>query len=199
VAEYIRLIVESLFIPIVVALVIWAVKQRRKDQAEIKKTLADAGKSEAEGEVAHETIEAAVQLADINTLKEGITAMSAAFKEERESLVRRLDEAAKTAKIALARQNALAGEVDDLRGDIERYHREVLDMYRRDQYHARAIHLLTDWINDNLPRLLELRPDIPKPPVIDPLPPLHIHESEDVPMRRWYDAQPSLDSEDQEL
>jgi type I site-specific restriction endonuclease len=199
VGETIRLVLESLFFPLAIGLVIWAVTQRNSDRAAIEKTLAEAGKTQTESELTEETFEAAVQLADIKTLQESITTMGAAFREERESLERRLEVATLTAKTALVRQNELAHEVDTMRGDVQRYHREVLDMYRRDQYHARALQLLTDWIEDNLPRLLEIRPDLPDPPLSEPLPPLHIPPTEDVPSRRWYDREPSLDTDDQEL
>jgi hypothetical protein len=199
VGETIRLVLESLFFPLAIGLVIWAVTQRNSDRAVIEKTLAEAGKTQTESDLSEETFEAAVQLADIKTLQESITTMGAAFREERESLERRLETATLTAKTALVRQNELAHEVDTMRGDVQRYHREVLDMYRRDQYHARALQLLTDWIEDNLPRLLEIRPDLPDPPLSEPLPPLHIPPNEDVPSRRWYDREPSLDTNDQEL
>jgi hypothetical protein len=199
VGETVRTILESLFFPLAIGLVIWAVTQRNSDRATIEKTLAEAGKTQTEGDLSEETFEAAVQLADIKTLQESITTMGAAFREERESLERRLEVATLTAKTALVRQNELAHEVDTMRGDVQRYHREVLDMYRRDQYHARALQLLTDWIEDNLPRLLEIRPDLPDPPLSEPLPPLHIPPTEDVPSRRWYDREPSLDTNDQEL
>jgi hypothetical protein len=197
--ETIRLILESLFFPLAIGLVIWAVTQRNSDRAMIEKTLAEAGRAQTEGDLSEETFEAAVQLADIKTLQESITTMGAAFREERESLERRLETATLTAKTALVRQNELAHEVDTMRGDVQRYHREVLDMYRRDQYHARALQLLTDWIEDNLPALHDIRPDLPDPPVSDPLPPLHIPPNEDVPSRRWYDREPSLNTDDQEL
>jgi hypothetical protein len=199
VIDLVRSILETLFIPIAVGLVIWAVTQRTRDKAEIKKTLADAGKSVVEGKVAEETVEAAVQLADITTLKEGIAAMANAYREERESLTRELDRATKTAETCLTKHAELQREVEDMRADMQRYHREVLDMYRRDLYHAHALKILTEWINDNLPKLLEMRPDIPKPPIVDPLPPLHINPDEDVPARRWYDTEPAVDSRAQEL
>jgi hypothetical protein len=199
VIELIRSIMETLFIPIAVALVIWAVTQRRRDKAEIKKTLADAGKSAVEGKVAEETVEAAVQLADITTLKEGIAAMAAAYREERESLTRELDRATRTAETCLTKHAELQREVEDMRADMQRYHREVLDMYRRDLYHAHALRVLTDWINDYLLEVLHNYPDIPKPPIVDPLPPLHINPDEDVPARRWYDSEPSVDPRAQEL
>lgn len=198
-ADFVQNLVSGLFFPIIIGLIIWAVTQRKNDQALIAKTLADAGKGEAESVVAKETIEAAVQLADISTLKEAAATMSQVFRDERESLRNQLETAVKTAETALTRQTELAHEVDELRADIERYHREVLDMYRRDQYHAHALQALTDWINTNLPKLLEIRPDLPNPPIAEPLPPLHVVDAEDVPNRRWYDREPSVDTDDQEL
>jgi chromosome segregation ATPase len=190
VGEWIRLSLELLFFPAAVGLVIWAVTQRKSDTAAIKKTLAETGKLEAEGEVAQETVDAAVQLADIKTLQESITTMGTAFREERESLERRLATAEATATKALDRNTELGHEVDDLRSDLQRYHREVLDMYRRDQYHARGLQLLTDWIADHVAPLLDQHPEMPEPPVIEPLPPLHIPAAEDIPARRWYDKEP---------
>jgi hypothetical protein len=198
-ADVIRLIIEAAFIPIVVALIIWAVTQRRSDNAAIKKTLAEAGKLETEGEVAEETVEAAIQLADINTLKELIASMSQAYKEEREATDRELERTRKTADTCLLRQTELAHELDNMRADVTRYHREVLDMYRRDLYHAHAIRVLTEWIADNLPKILEAHPGLPRPPQIDPLPPLHIDPDEDLPNRRWYDQTPAVDPDDQEV
>lgn len=198
-ADLIRLILESLFFPAAVGLVIWAVTQRKRDRAEVKKALAETVKVDAEGEVAKETVDAAIQLADITTLKEGIAAMAAAYREERESLTRELDRATKTAETCLVKHAELQHEVENMRADMQRYHREVLDMYRRDLYHAHALKVLTDWINDNLPKLLILHPDIPRPPIIDPLPPLHINPDEDLPTRRWYDSEPALDARDQEI
>lgn len=198
-AEYLRLIIEALFIPLALGIVIWAVTQRKSDKAAIKKTLAEAEKVEAEGDVASETVEAAIQLADIKTLQELITSMSNAYREEREAVQRELDRTKLTAEKCMERQNELAHLQDDMRADVERYHREVLDMYRRDLYHAHAIRVLTEWINDNLPRILEAVPGLPRPPVIDPLPPLHIDPDGDLPMRRWYDREPAVDPDDQEM
>jgi predicted outer membrane protein len=197
--EWIRLVLELLFFPIAIGLIIWAVTQRKTDKAAIQKTLAEASKLDVEGEVAKETVEAAVQLADIKTLQELVTSMAGAYKEERETLERRLASAIQTAETALSRQTELSHEVDDLRADVQRYHREVLDMYRRDQYQAHALELLTDWIETHLPKLLDRYPEIPKPPILEALPPLHIHVDEDVPARRWYDREPAVDAHDQEL
>lgn len=197
--DIIRLILEALFIPIAIALVIWAVTQRKRDRAEVKKTLADAGKIEAEGTVAHETVEAAVQLAEITTLKEGVAAMVATFREERESMRNRLESATLAAQECAREYSEMRSEMENMKADVERYHREVLDMYRRDLYHAHAVRILTEWISDNLPKLLKAFPDLPKPPQIDPLPPLHINPEEDLPSRRWYDTSPAVNPNDQEI
>lgn len=198
-ADTIKLILEGLFFPVAIGLVIWAVTQRHTDKAAVKKTLAEAAKIDAEGEVVQETVEAAVALADISTLKESVGLMSTAFREERQSLRERLNAAVKAADTCIERQTELAHLHDDMRADVERYHREVLDMYRRDLYHANAVHILTEWINDVAPILQQLRPDLPRPPHIDPLPPLHINPDEDLPKRRWYDYEPSVDPADQEM
>jgi hypothetical protein len=205
-AETIKLILEGLFFPIAIGLVIWAITQRKSDKATIVKTLAEAGKVEAESDkteqevvIARQTVEAAVQLAEIKTLQEGITAMAQAYREEREALQRELERAIRSSDTCVERQRELEVKYDDMKADVTRYHREVLDMYRRDLYHAHAIRVLTEWIADNLPKILVAFPELPRPPRIDPLPPLHIDPDEDLPNRRWYDSTPAVDPDEQEL
>jgi hypothetical protein len=205
-ADTVIQVLQGLFFPVVVGLVIWVFTQRASDKAAIKKTLVEASvmlsqgdKTEAEAMVAQETVAAAVALADMKTIQEGVALMATAYREERESLTRELDRAVKSSETCLARQQALAGEVDDMRADVERYHREALDLYRRDLYHASALKTLTNWINEHLPKLLQIRPDLVPPPTIEPLPPLHISSDDDVPSRRWYDREPAVDPDDQEV
>lgn len=178
-------IITAVVFPIVVAVVIWAVTGRRKDQAAIRQLLAGVPKVDAEGKVAAGTVEAAIELADITTLRGSVAAMSEAFREERESMTRRLEEAEEAVHEA-------KDEIRQMRADQQRGHRELIDMYRRDQYHARALQDLTDWLAENLPKLRRVYPELADPPSLEPLPPLHIADIEDqtTPTRRFYDPGP---------
>jgi hypothetical protein len=188
VIETFRFVLEALFFPIAIGVVLWAVTQRKTDKAAITKVLAEAAKSEvetdkaeAEVKVAEETVEAAIQLADIGTLQAAIRTMSEAFREERESLTRSLTGTA-------TRLEEVYDELEDLRADQHRLHREMLDMYRRDQYYARALVVLNQWIARNLPRLRQLYPAMDPPPEMEPLAPLLVpNVGDDIPNRRWYD------------
>jgi len=176
-------ILEYVVGPIVVAVIVWAITGRRKDQAAIRQLLAQAGKETAEGRVVAGTVAAAIELADVGTLQAHVAAMAAAFREERESLERRLEDAQEAAQ---ACQRAVA----EMRADLEHSHREMIDMYRRDQHHARQLQELTEWLTANLPKMRRAYPQLDDPPPLEPLPPLLVPQADDdgVPHRRWYDA-----------
>jgi hypothetical protein len=191
-----RFLLELLVLPTAASIITWAVTGRPKDKAAIRQLLEEARKKAAEGEVAEATVDAAVELADVGTLQAYVNAMGAAFKEERESLTRRLDktfEQQADTRQRLDRTQAQLTEayelITDLREDQRRCHREMLDMYRRDAYHAHALQALSDWLADSLPGLRRLDPDLPPPPPLEPLPPLlpHPDDGRDPPKRRWYD------------
>lgn len=179
--EILRTTVEVLIFPTIAGIVIWAVTGRRKDKAAIAEILANLPKAAAEGTVAEETVQAAIELADITTLQAAVKMMTEAFNAERESLTGRIDGTDEALREALS-------EIEELREDARRAHREMLDMYRRDQYHARVLQALADWLKENLPRLREVYPELTPPPAVEPLHPLFLTEEDGMPNRRWYDG-----------
>jgi hypothetical protein len=191
-----RFILELLVLPTAASIITWAVTGRPKDKAAIAQLLEDARKKAAEGEVAEATVGAAVELADVGTLQAYVTAMGAAFQEERESLTRRLDKTSEQQTETRERLDRVRVQlteayelITDLREDQRRCHREMLDMYRRDAYHAHALQALADWLTDSLPGLRRLDPELPPPPPLEPLPPLLPWPDDGrEPHRRWYDS-----------
>jgi hypothetical protein len=134
---------------------------------------AETAKAVTEGKVSEQTVEAVAMLADINTLQAAIKTMGEAFREERESLTRRLE------------------RVEE---DLAHTRRELVDMYRRDQYYAQAINVRQRWLAENFPRIRVALPDVGDPPPIEPLAPLHIPDEETLlPRRRWYDSEEKTD------
>lgn len=181
--ELIRLVVEVAILPTIAAVAVWAITRRKSDQVSVGKVLAETIKTTAEGEVAAETTAAAIELADVTTLQAHVTAMAAAFREERESLTRRLTD-------ALTELRETRDRVEEVLADYDLMRREMLDMYRRDAYHARAVASLGEWMDTNLPKLRTLHPDLEDPPKLEPLPPLLTprDDEEGSAHRRWYDV-----------
>src|SRR5690242_628068 len=120
---------QYLIYPAAATIATWAVTSRKKDQATADSLNATAKKTEAEGIIAKQTVNAAVQLADINLLTEQIDAMNAAVtsernarSEERESLTGRLQESDR-------RLQSAVDTIEELRQAQDHCQREILDFY----------------------------------------------------------------------
>jgi hypothetical protein len=190
------LVLQYFVYPAAVVITGWAVTSRKKDKTTVEQIRAETKKAEVEGVVSEKTVHAAVQLADVETLLAQITAMGRAVEgerlartEERESLSRQLSAAEERARLRDEKLDQALEVIEDLRVDQQRCHREMLDMYRRDQHYSQALTNIGNWFAGNMPLMRMAVPDLEEPPEVQMLSPMlpPPDEMPGLPRRRWYD------------